>query len=84
MSKIWNWVEVSSGGVRLAEKCRVYFKWCKADASDLPDWVKAKMAMLDLMEPLTHLSCDSYRYLLVHQKNGVRYKIMEDEDDRNN
>lgn len=84
MSKFWNWVEVSSDGVRLTDLDTPTLTWVETEASDLPEWVKTKMAMLDLMEPLARLPCDSYRYLLAPPKGGVVYTIGEDEDDRNN
>lgn len=83
MSKFWSWVKVSSGEVRLG-KFDNLVAWEKIKPSDLPDWVKTKMAMLDLMEPLDKLPCASYRYLLANPNGGAVYAIGEDEDDRNN
>lgn len=84
MSKFWKWAEVSGGVVYLIEVGVYITRRVKTEAYSLPDWVKAKMAMLDLMRPLDRLPCDSYRHLLSHPKNGVGYKIMEDEDEGNN
>lgn len=80
MSRYWGSVKVDKNGINVLkpQTARIEFTL----TANVPDWVKAKIAMLDLMGGNCELSCGSEKITYSSLNPPARYYIMEDEDER--
>lgn len=79
MSRYWGTVMVDKNGISVREPLAGLTEYTLT--ANAPDWVKAKIAMLDLMGGNCELSCRSEKITSPSLDPPARYYIMEDEDE---
>ena len=80
MSRYWGAVMVDKNGISVRKPLAGFTEYVLT--SNVPDWVKAKIAMLDLMGDNCELPCGSKKLTLQFMNPPQRYYIVEDEDER--
>lgn len=79
MSRYWGSVKVDKNGISVYKPKPGYDDYVLTP--DVPDWVKVKIAMLDLMGDNCELSCGSEKSTHSFLTPPQRYYIMEDTDE---
>ena len=80
MSRYWGAVMVDKNGISVRKPLAGFTEYTLT--SDVPDWAKAKIAMLDLMGGEGVLPCGSEKTMIQVMNPPQRYYIVEDEDER--
>jgi len=70
----WGYVERCNDGI-CAEKLLGNYRPSKIDPALLPDWIKTKIAMLDLMGDRVELPCESYK--VIHEDATTYFLFTE-------
>ena len=82
MSRYWGAVMVDKNGISVRKPLAGFTEYTLT--SDVPDWVKVKIAMLDLMGGEGVLPCGSEKTMFPVMNPPQRYYIVEDESEREN
>ena len=82
MSRYWGAVMVDKNGINVRKPLDGFTEYVLT--SNVPDWVKAKIAMLDLMGGEGVLPCGSEKTMIQVMNPPQRYYIMEDKSEREN
>ena len=82
MSRYWGAVMVDKNGINVRKPLVDFTEYDLT--SNVPDWVKAKIAMLDLMGGEGVLPCGSEKTMIQVMNPPQRYYIMEDKSEREN
>ena len=80
MSIYWGAVMIDKNGINVRKPLDGFTEYVLT--SNVPDWVKAKIAMLDLMGGEGVLPCGSEKTMIQVMNPPQRYYIMEDEYER--
>ena len=82
MSIYWGAVMIDKNGINVRKPLDGFTEYVLT--SNVPDWVKAKIAMLDLMGGEGVLPCGSEKTMIQVMNPPQRYYIMEDKSEREN
>ena len=82
MSIYWGAVMIDKNGINVRKPLDGFTEYVLT--SNVPDWVKVKIAMLDLMGGEGVLPCGSEKTMIQFMNPPQRYYIMEDESEREN
>ena len=80
MSIYWGAVMIDKNGINVRKPLDGFTEYVLT--SNVPDWVKVKIAMLDLMGGEGVLPCGSEKTMIQVMNPPQRYYIMEDEYER--